>query len=108
MLSARRPKTGNGQSRVAAFLQGLQEVGWVVGRNVSIDVRWAAAEVETMKRAARELAVWPLPALAQQSANLGLGRSDRSSSPPARVYQTGGPDRTQRLSPRAERGNARR
>ena len=27
-----------GQSRVAAFLQGLQEAGWAVGRNVNIDV----------------------------------------------------------------------
>ena len=32
-----------GQSRVAAFLQGLQEAGWAVGRNVNIDVQWAAA-----------------------------------------------------------------
>jgi len=29
-----------GQRRVAAFLQGLQEVGWEIGRNVDIDVRW--------------------------------------------------------------------
>ena len=35
-----------GQSRVAAFLQGLQEAGWAVGRNVNIDVRWAAGEAE--------------------------------------------------------------
>jgi len=33
-----------GQRRVAAFLQGLQEAGWTVGRNVDIDVRWAAGE----------------------------------------------------------------
>ena len=33
-----------GLSRVAAFLQGLQEAGWAVGRNVNIDVRWAAGE----------------------------------------------------------------
>lgn len=44
-----------GQSRFAAFLQGLQEAGWAVGRNLTIDVRWAAADVELMKRAAREL-----------------------------------------------------
>src|SRR6202048_1653561 len=37
-----------GQSRLAAFLQGLQEAGWAVGRNVTIDVRWAAADVESM------------------------------------------------------------
>ena len=44
-----------GQSRLAAFLQGLQEAGWAVGRNVTIDVRWAAADVELMKRVAKEL-----------------------------------------------------
>src|SRR3954470_9926433 len=45
-----------GQSRLAAFLQGLQEAGWAVGRNIAIDVRWAAADVELMKRFAKELA----------------------------------------------------
>ena len=30
------------QSRNAAFLQGLQELGWSVGRNVRIDYRWGA------------------------------------------------------------------
>jgi hypothetical protein len=32
-----------GQARHAAFLQGLQEFGWAVGRNVRIDTRWAGA-----------------------------------------------------------------
>jgi putative ABC transport system substrate-binding protein len=45
----------DGQNRFAAFLQGLQETGWVVGRNVTIDVRSTATDVETMKRAAKEL-----------------------------------------------------
>jgi ABC-type uncharacterized transport system substrate-binding protein len=44
-----------GQSRLAGFRQGLQEAGWAVGRNVTIDVRWAAADVELMKRFAKEL-----------------------------------------------------
>jgi putative ABC transport system substrate-binding protein len=43
-----------GQSRLAAFLQGLQEAGWAVGRNITIDVRWAAADDESMKRFAKE------------------------------------------------------
>jgi len=32
-----------GQARNAAFLQGLQQFGWIVGSNVRIDIRWAAA-----------------------------------------------------------------
>jgi putative tryptophan/tyrosine transport system substrate-binding protein len=31
-----------GQGRIAAFLQELQQLGWTVGRNVWIDYRWAA------------------------------------------------------------------
>ena len=30
------------QARIAAFLQGLQQLGWTDGRNVRIDFRWAA------------------------------------------------------------------
>ena len=33
----------DGQNRFAAFLQGLQQAGWAIGRNISIDVRWPAA-----------------------------------------------------------------
>jgi ABC-type uncharacterized transport system substrate-binding protein len=42
--------------RVAAFLQGLQELGWVVGRNVQIDYRWGArGDAEATRRDAEEL-----------------------------------------------------
>jgi putative ABC transport system substrate-binding protein len=44
-----------GQRRVAAFLQGLQEAGWAVGRNVDIDVRWAAGEADRYRRYAMEI-----------------------------------------------------
>ena len=33
-----------GQARIAAFLQGLQQLGWTDGRNVRIDYRWAAGD----------------------------------------------------------------
>lgn len=44
-----------GQSSVAAFREGLQKLGWMEGRNSEINIRWAAADVELMKRFAKEL-----------------------------------------------------
>jgi putative ABC transport system substrate-binding protein len=44
-----------GQARLAAFLQGLQEAGWAVGRNVRIDIRWAASDPERNRKLAEEL-----------------------------------------------------
>jgi len=43
-----------GQRRFAAFLQALQEVGWEVGRNVRVDIRWAR-DVEFNSKYAMEL-----------------------------------------------------
>jgi putative tryptophan/tyrosine transport system substrate-binding protein len=45
-----------GQSGLAAFREELGKVGWNEGRNIQIDVRWAAADIESMKRFAKELA----------------------------------------------------
>jgi putative ABC transport system substrate-binding protein len=44
------------QARVGALLQGLQEVGWAIGRNLRIDVRWAGANADDIRRHAAELA----------------------------------------------------
>ena len=44
-----------GQARIAAFLQGLQEAGWVVGRNTRIDIRWGAGDAERIRKEAMEL-----------------------------------------------------
>src|SRR5206468_1376088 len=43
------------QARVAAFLQGLQEAGWAVGRNVQIDIRWGDRDAERNRRNVAEL-----------------------------------------------------
>jgi ABC-type uncharacterized transport system substrate-binding protein len=44
-----------GQARLTAFVQGLQELGWTDGRNVRIDYRWAAGDAERARRYAAEL-----------------------------------------------------
>jgi len=43
------------QGYIAALLQGLQESGWSVGRNVRIDYRWGATNAELKRRYAAEL-----------------------------------------------------
>ena len=44
------------QARVGAFLQGLALLGWTVGRNVRIDIRWAGTNAAEIRRHAAELA----------------------------------------------------
>src|SRR5262245_46014562 len=44
------------QARAGAFQQGLQQLGWSIGRNVRIDTRWATANAAEVRRHAAELA----------------------------------------------------
>ena len=44
-----------GQTRNAAFLQALQELGWTVGRNLRIDYRWGAGNAELYRKHAADL-----------------------------------------------------
>ena len=60
------------QARNAAFLQGLQEAGWAIGRNMRIDVRWGGGEADRVRRHAAELvALAPDIILASGSSTLG-------------------------------------
>jgi ABC-type uncharacterized transport system substrate-binding protein len=44
-----------GKPRVAAFLQGLQQLGWTEGRNVQIGIRWGVADAASARRYAAEM-----------------------------------------------------
>jgi putative tryptophan/tyrosine transport system substrate-binding protein len=44
-----------GQARIAAFLDTLQKLGWTDGRNVRIEYRWIAGDVDREKASAAEL-----------------------------------------------------
>ena len=44
-----------GQTRLAAFQQGLQQFGWKDGRNVQIETRWGAADADRIRGYAGEL-----------------------------------------------------
>ena len=60
------------QARVAAFVQGLQQLGWTDGRNVRIDTRWFASnEADTRKYAAELVALAPDVILASGGSVVG-------------------------------------
>ena len=45
-----------GKARLGAFLQGLQQLGWTIGRNVQIEYRWGAGDPDRTRGYAAELA----------------------------------------------------
>jgi putative ABC transport system substrate-binding protein len=60
------------QTRVGAFLQGLQQLGWAIGRNVRLDTRWATTNGADIRRHAAELvALAPDVILAHGSSTVG-------------------------------------
>jgi putative ABC transport system substrate-binding protein len=46
-----------GQARLTGFLHGLQELGWSVGRNVIVDIRWSTGNSADTRKYAMELVV---------------------------------------------------
>jgi putative ABC transport system substrate-binding protein len=40
---------------ITAFVQGLQELGWSIGRNMQVEYRWGATDAERARKAAAEL-----------------------------------------------------
>jgi putative ABC transport system substrate-binding protein len=55
VLMILRREDPEGQARLAAFAQGLQELGWTDGHNVQIDHRWGAGDADRTRRYAEEL-----------------------------------------------------
>ena len=44
-----------GQARIAAFKENLQSLGWIEGRNLKIESRWATSSAELINQFAKEL-----------------------------------------------------
>jgi putative ABC transport system substrate-binding protein len=45
-----------GQARAAAFRNALEQLGWIEGRNIQLDIRWVAAnDTASLQRFAKEL-----------------------------------------------------
>ena len=71
---------GQAQARNAAFLQGLEHLGWTVGRNIQIDYRWSGGSADDTRKDARELiALAPEVILTSGTAGMGpLHQATRS------------------------------
>jgi putative tryptophan/tyrosine transport system substrate-binding protein len=54
VLMALPPDDTEGQERIAAFAQALQQLGWTIGQNIRINYRWAAGDGHDMSRYAAE------------------------------------------------------
>jgi putative tryptophan/tyrosine transport system substrate-binding protein len=61
------------QARIAAFVQGLQQLGWTVAKNVRVDYRLAGIDADTLRKYAGELvALAPDVILAQSSPSIAV------------------------------------
>jgi putative ABC transport system substrate-binding protein len=70
------------QSYLAAFLQGLRQLGWNEGQALRIDVRWSAGNPEVARSyAAQLLELMPDVILATSSANLTVIQQATSTVP---------------------------
>jgi putative ABC transport system substrate-binding protein len=56
VLMAYAESDPEGQVWVAAFREGLQNLGWTEGSSVQLDIRWATTDAELMQRFAKEIA----------------------------------------------------
>jgi len=70
------------QARMLAFAQELQHLGWTVGRNLRIDIRWGAGDADRNRKYAAELlALGPDLVLANGGAELTSLRQATRSVP---------------------------
>ena len=70
------------QARLAAFLDGLQQLGWTDGRNVRINIRWPAAGADRYRTYAAELVkLAPDVILASASASVAALQQASRSAP---------------------------
>ena len=76
-----------GRARFTAFVQGLQQLGWADGRNVRMDVRWAAGVDDHFRKYAAEL-VAVVPDVILTDAAVGVAALQRATRTVPIVFVT--------------------
>jgi ABC-type uncharacterized transport system substrate-binding protein len=70
------------QSYMAAFVQGLRQLGWVEGQNLRVDIRWNAGDAALARTyAAQLIGLMPDVILAVTTVNLEIVRQATSTAP---------------------------
>jgi putative ABC transport system substrate-binding protein len=55
VLTTLSDKDSEGQLRVAVFREELQKLGWIEGRNIRFEYRWAGGDAQRLRAYAEEL-----------------------------------------------------
>ncbi len=75
-------KDAEGQSRVTALREGLRDLGWIEGRNIELEYRWAAGQPELLRKDAAELvALRPDVIMSSTFASLAVLRNETRNIP---------------------------
>jgi putative ABC transport system substrate-binding protein len=85
ILMNRAASDPEGQARVVAFKQGMQQLGWSEGRNIELDPRWGEDDINVEQKYAAEL-IALAPDLIFASGTLSVAALQRLS-PTVRVSQ---------------------
>jgi putative tryptophan/tyrosine transport system substrate-binding protein len=87
VLIGGRESDGEGQRRLAAFREELQNLGWAEPRNIQIDTRWAApGDTEAAQRLAKELVALQPDLLVSSSTPPHGGAAATNAHDPHRFY----------------------
>jgi putative ABC transport system substrate-binding protein len=79
-----------GQSEIAEFQQALRELGWIEGRNVTIDLRWGADDTNRFRTYAEELVALAPDVIVAE--NGGTARALQQASGTVPIVFAGAPD----------------
>lgn len=85
-LSAASPDEG--EPRAAAFRRGLQEAGYVVGQNVTIEYRWANQQIDRLPAIAADLVQRHVNVIAATTTTAALAAQAATTTIPI-VFETG-------------------
>src|ERR1700692_525474 len=82
VLMSAKPDDPYQTTYLSAFMQGLQERGWTIGRNVRVDYRWGAGDADLRPKYAAELvALAPDVILAMRGSIVGALQNESRAVP---------------------------